>query len=435
MALLIFCLTLILILLKPRGLGIGYIALGGSILALLTGVISLQDIPAVWNLTWNATFALIALVIISLILDEAGFFQWLALHLLRWGRGKVKVLFPLIIILGALITAIFTNDGTALIWTATVAQMLLLLKFPARATLAFLMATGFIADATSLPLPVSNLTNIITADFFGISFLRYSLVMIPVNAVGILTSLAVLWFYFQRSLPRSYDLSSLPEPDSVIRDRLIHRCSFPILGLLLLGYFFAEPLHIPVSCVVIIAAMILIHLSARWWKDQYTPVISILTILKSAPWQVILFSLGMYLIVFGLRNAGFTQILSLQIQNLSQWGLTISTVGMGLIATVLSNFMNNLPTVLINSLAIHEFPHTSEKIHQSLIYANLIGCNIGAKITPIGSLSTLLWLAVLNRKGFKLPWSLYIRISLVMTIPVLCTTLLFLSVWIRWLVV
>ncbi len=434
MAIAIFLLTLTLVILKPRGLGIGFSALGGALLALATGVVTLQDVPTVWGIVWNATFTLIALVIISLILDEAGFFRWLALLLARAGLGSGRLLFPLVILLGALVTALFTNDGTALIWTPTVMEMLLLLRFSPKAVLAFVFATGFIADATSLPLPVSNLSNIIAVDYFNISFLRYSLVMIPLNFVAIASSLVVLWFYFDRYIPRHYNLARLPPPEEAIRDPLVCQWSFPVLGLLLIGYFIAQPLAIPVSLIAGIAALFMLALAGRWFQKDVTAVISIPKVLREAPWQVILFSLGMYLVVFGLRNAGMTAILSQWLRSLSGWGLTAAATGTGLLATVLSSVMNNLPTVLINSLAIQDVGGIDPDIREVMVYANVIGCNIGAKITPIGSLSTLLWLNVLARKGMRISWRMYLRIALSLTIPVLFICLLFLAIWLPWLI-
>src|SRR3546814_1270581 len=119
-ALLIFVATIVLVVWQPKGLGVGWSAMAGAALALLTGVVELADIPTVWGFVWNATFTFIAVIIISLLLDEAGFFEWAALHVARWGRGSGRRLFALLVLLGAAMAALFANDGAALILTPIV---------------------------------------------------------------------------------------------------------------------------------------------------------------------------------------------------------------------------------------------------------------------------------------------------------------------------
>lgn len=430
----ILILTLTLVIWKPRGLGIGYSALVGALLAFATGVVTVQDIPTVWALTWNATLNAIALIIIAVILNEAGFFRWLALLLANAALGRGRLFFVSVILLGASVTALLSNIGTALIWTPILLELLLLLGFSSTATLAFVFATGFIADATSLPLPVSNLANLITTDSFHISVLRYVLVMVPVNFLAIATSLGVLWFYCDRDIPLTYSLTRLPLPDSVIRDRLVCQYSFPVLGLLLITYFFAQPLRIPVCIITALGALFVLALAERWFHKQDRVIISINKVVREVPWQVILFSLGMYVIAFGLRNTDLTTLVSLLLQQFSAWGLTQAAMGMAVLATLLSGAMNNLPVVLMNAPAIQDIVEIEPAVREVMVYASVIGCNMGAKITPIGSVSTLLWLDILARKGQPISWRQYISIAFILTLPVLFLSLLGLAIWLPWLV-
>lgn len=415
-ALLIFIVTLLLVIWQPRGLGIGWSASIGAIVALLAGVVHLEDIPIVWDIVWNATAAFIAIIIISLLLDEAGFFEWAALHVARWGGGCGRLLFALIVLLGAAVAALFANDGAALILTPIVMAMLLALGYGPAATLAFVMAAGFIADVASLPLVVSNLVNIVSADFFGIGFNRYAAVMVPVSLVAVAVSLAVLSLYFRRSLPVSYDMNQLKMPHEAIRDRATFRMGWAVLVLLLIGFFGLDPMGVPVSAVAAVGAVILLTTAARG------DVISTGKVVHEAPWEIVIFSLGMYLVVYGLRNQGLTNDIAILLDQFAQSGVWGAVFGTGFLAALLSSIMNNMPTVMVVALSIDE-ASTSEVVKEAMIYANVIGSDLGPKITPIGSLATLLWLHVLARKGIKITWGYYFKVGIVLTVPVLAATL------------
>ncbi|HGV1190663.1 TPA: arsenic transporter [Escherichia coli] len=412
----IFLLTLVLVIWQPRGLSIGWSASIGAVLALGTGVIHIADIPVVWNIVWNATAAFIAVIIISLLLDESGFFEWAALHVSRWGNGRGRLLFTWIVLLGAAVAALFANDGAALILTPIVIAMLLALGFSQGTTLAFVMAAGFIADTASLPLIVSNLVNIVSADFFGLGFTQYASVMIPVDAAAIAATLIMLHLFFRRDIPATYDVSLLKTPASAIKDPATFRAGWIVLLLLLVGFFVLEPLGIPVSAIAAAGAAVLFVVAKRGHAINTGKV------LRGAPWQIVIFSLGMYLVVYGLRNAGLTEYLSGVLNLLEDKGLWAATFGTGFLTAFLSSVMNNMPTVLIGALSIDGSTATGV-VKEAMIYANVIGCDLSPKITPIGSLATLLWLHVLAQKNIKITWGYYFRTGIVMTVPVLFVTL------------
>jgi len=416
LAVLIFVATITLVIWQPRGLGIGWSAMGGAVVALLLGVVSLSDVPVVWGIVWNATAAFVAIIVISLLLDEAGFFEWAALHVARWGRGHGRRLFVLIVLLGAAVSALFANDGAALILTPIVIAMLRALGFKDKATLAFVMAAGFIADTASLPLVVSNLVNIVSADFFGIGFGEYASVMVPVDLVSIAATLGALLLFFRRDIPAAYDVAQLRAPAEAIRDAATFRAGWIVLGLLLAGFFLLEPLGVPVSAVAAAGALLLLVIAGRGHVIQTRKV------LRGAPWQVVIFSLGMYLVVYGLRNAGLTDYLAALLDRTAQGGVWGAAFGTGIIAAVLSSVMNNMPTVLVGALSI-DAAHATGAVKEAMIYANVIGCDLGPKLTPIGSLATLLWLHVLGQKGIRIGWGYYFRVGVTLTVPVLLVTL------------
>ncbi len=417
LALALFLIVLVLVIWQPRGLSIGWPAAAGGVLAVAMGIVSLSEVGTVIGLVWDATLTFVALILISLVLDAVGFFEWAALHMAQRSRGSGLRLFLYTLLLGAVVAAFFANDGAALILTPIVYEQVRALRLAPAAILAFVMAGGFIADATSLPLIVSNLVNIVSADYFRIGFAAYAVRMVPVDLAALAASLLLLYFFFRKDLPRRVDTQGLRPPRDAIRDPKLFAASWVVLALLLVGYFLTQALHLPVSSVAGGAALALLLLARR------SPAVQVRKLVREAPWKIVVFSIGMYVVIFGLRNAGLTAFLSQTLHAAAGAGRLFGILYTGYLAAVLSSVMNNMPTVMVNALAIHGAGVTGG-LRLSLALANVVGSDLGPKITPIGSLATLLWLHVLERRGMKIGWGYYMRVGVVLTLPVLLVTLL-----------
>jgi len=408
----IFLITLIFVIWQPKGLQIGTTAVIGAIVALIAGVVSFEDVLVVSDIVWDATLAFIGIIILSMVLDEIGFFEWCAIKMAKLSRGNGHLMFVYALLLGSFVSALFANDGAALILTPILLAKMRILKLNAKTILAFLLAGGFISDSASLPFVFSNLTNIVTANYFDIGFLEYLSKMFVPYVVSTVVTISFLWVFLRKDIPSTIDVSLLKNPDEVLKNKTLFKFSWVFLGLLLIGYFVGDNYDLPVSVFALGGGLIFLAIasytkSARAW----------LTI-KTAPWQVVWFSIGLYIVVYGLKNAGLTDYLASILQDLVQRGDVIAILGTGFISAFLSAIMNNMPTVMIMDIALTDIPN------ETLAYANIIGCNLGPKMTPFGSLATLLWLHVLSQKGVKIGFWQYSKFGLIVTPPILFVVLL-----------
>lgn len=411
----IFLLTLIFVIWQPRGLQIGTTAVIGAVVALVAGVVSISDVGIVFDIIWDATLAFIGIIILSMVLDEIGFFEWAALKMAKLSNGNGHLMFAYSIILGAIVAALFANDGAALILTPILLAKMNILKLNTKTILAFLLAGGFISDSASLPFVFSNLTNIVTANYFDIGFAQFFSNMIVPFIVSVFASMLVLWLVLRKDIPSRVDIDLLKNPDDVIKNHTLFKFSWLFLALLIAGYFVGDAYDIPVSVFALGGGLIFLAIAT------FAKTVEPKHIIKEAPWQVVWFSLGLYIVVYGLKNAGLTDYIADILVYLNTQSETVAVVGTGFLAAFLSAFMNNMPTIMVMDIALVGIAN------EAMIYANIIGCNLGPKMTPFGSLATLLWLHSLQKKGVYISFWSYSKFGLIVTPPVLLVVLLSLT--------
>lgn len=409
---LIFIITLTFVIVQPKNIQIGTSAIFGAFIALIFGVVTFSDVLDVTNIVWDATLAFIGIIILSLVLDEIGFFEWAALKMAKFSNGSGLKMFIYSILLGAFVSALFANDGAALILTPILLAKMRILQLNMKTIVAFLLAGGFISDSASLPFVFSNLTNIVTANYFSIGFAQYFFDMIIPFIVSVISSTIFLWLILRKDIPKTVDITLLKEPKSVIKNMKLFYFSWVFLAFLLCAYFLGDAYDLPISIFALGGATIFLIIAT------ISKSVEPLKIIKEAPWQVVWFSIGLYIVVYGLKNAGLTDYLAIILKDLSLRGETIAVLGTGFIAAFLSAIMNNMPTIMIMDIALNDIQN------QAMIYANIVGCNLGPKMTPFGSLATLLWLHVLAKKGVKISFAQYSKFGLIITPPVLFIVLL-----------
>lgn len=401
---------------RPAGAFVGWASAAAGLIALALGLVRASDAAQVASLTWDATLAFLGIVVIAGVLDELGLFRWAALETARRSGGRGRALFVATVLLGASVAALFANDGAALILTPILYEQARALDLEPAHVLAFVFAAGVVADTTSLPLVLSNLVNILAADAFRLGFLSYAARMVPVDLAAVAATVAALLALYGRSLPARVPVDHLPAPATALRDVVLARRAVGVMAFLAIGYAASEPLGLPISAVTTVGAAALLALA------RLSPAVSARRVVAEAPWPVVVFSLATYLLVFALRRAGLTHGVTDLVRAAAAHGLAPAVFATGLAVAALSSGLNNLPALLVGALAVQDARLPAPMTH-ALAYAAVVGADLGTKFSPVGSLATLLWLSVLERRGLRIGWGYFVRMGTAVALPVLLTAL------------
>jgi arsenical pump membrane protein len=411
---------MLLVIARPRNLPIALSALLGAGACLGLRLVSLRDLVHVGALTWNATLALVGLMLLSATLEANGAFRAAAHAVARMASGDGRRLFVGLALLTFGATTLLANDGAILILTPIVAELAAALAFTEAQTLAFLFTVGLLCDALSTLLPTSNLTNILMVDALHVNAgAFFAHMLLPTLAIGVVAT-AVLGLGFRRDLPRRYDPAAMgPPPPFSTRS---WRATWTALGLLLLGYGAAALWQLPLGVVVLaVGAGLLL------W-EQLGGTVDARALLGRQPWSIVLFAIALFIVVFALANAGAARALA---ELLDPGGRRVMSalIIAGVAVSLLAGAINNLPVFLVTLLALrHLGMLTVAARPTTLPYAALIGANVGSKLTPLGSLATLLWLDLLARRGLRIGWARYTRLALLPTAAAVLAGLLALTV-------
>ena len=406
-SLLLFVAVIIAVLAKPKNLNIAIPPIIGSIVLLLTGIIKIKDVLYVWDVVWNATFTLVAIILLSIVLDRIGFFSYLAVKIAKRSGGSIARLFFFIIFLSAGVSAVFSNDGSILVMTPITYEVLKNINAERKSYFPFLVATGFICDAASTPLSISNLVNIISTGFFSIRFLDYFYVMAVPDLVTIFLSSLLLFLLFKKSIGSRFDVNLLPDPDSFVRDRPLFMAAFFLTGGLIVAYAIASSYLVPISFIAIPSVFLfsVIAIKRKCTDSSF--------LLRKTPWAIIFFSFGMFIVVYALAKTGLSLYIGSLFLELYGNSSLAGYLAIGFVISFFASVMNNLPSVILVNITI-------SSIHlKSLVFLNVLANDIGTKMTPIGSLATLLWLNILRGKGERIDVARFMKTGVIVTIPVL----------------
>lgn len=433
-----FISTVIFILWRPKGINEAIPAIGGALLVLLSGSVSLSDLGTITETISGAAITIMATIVMAIVLESFGFFHWMAEKLAEKARGSGIRLFWYVNLLCFLMTLFFNNDGSILITTPILVMLLNNMGLKNHQKIPYLLSGGLIATASSAPIGVSNIVNLIALKIVHMTLYMHTAMMFVPATLGLLFLVVLLFFRFYKDIPKTvpmkvsglsnpayHPLKSPAEIDSDSKRTRFMRNVLLFVLAVRLSLFAASYFSIPVSVMAVIGSLVL--LGWRWFYLKIPPF----DMLKKTPWYILVFAFGMYVIIYGLHNIGFTEWLIHFMHPIVSGSLLHASVMMGLLLTVLSNIFNNHPALMVGTLTLTNMNLDPLSLKISYL-ANVIGSDIGSLLLPMGTLATLMWMHILKKGKVKISWKQYVKITITVIPPTVIFTLVILYYWVSW---
>ncbi|MCM3789860.1 arsenic transporter [Domibacillus indicus] len=438
---LIFIMTMFVIFLRPGGINEAWPASIGAGIILLTGIVSYGDIIDIIDKIGGASITIIATIVMAVVLESFGFFHWAAARLAKLAKGSGYRLYWYIQLLCFLMTLLFNNDGSILITTPILILLLHNLQLKPSEQLPYLLSGALIATASSAPIGVSNIVNLIALEIVHMTLYMHTAMMFVPGTLGLLFMSTLMFIVVKKKLPKTLP-ASLQDIEENFFTKNFHplkgtlsvetkhkRTKFMLKVLLFVFVvrcllFVASYLSIPIELVAVLGSFLL--LAWRWYHLRTNP----LDILKKTPWHILLFAFSMYVIIYGLHNAGLTAILVRACEPIVNQGLLQASLMMGGLVSILSNLFNNHPALMIGTITLTEMgidPITLKTIY----LANIIGSDMGSLLLPIGTLASLIWMDILKKNKIHVSWKDYLSVSLIVIPLTTIVTLFLLFYWVQ----
>jgi arsenical pump membrane protein len=435
-----FLLTLGFILWRPRGINEAIPATIGAAIVLLSGSVTFSDLGIIAETISGAAITIMATIVMAIVLESFGFFNWVAEKLAEKAKGSGIRLFWYVNLLCFLMTLFFNNDGSILITTPILVMLLNNMGLKNHQKIPYLLSGALIATASSAPIGVSNIVNLIALKIVHMSLYLHTAMMFVPATLGLLLLTWLLFLRFKKVLPKTVPTKvtglSLPsyhplKPISMKHTSEKERSRFMRNVLLFvfavrISLFVASFLSIPVSIMAVFGSLVL--LGWRWAYLKIPPT----DMIKKTPWYIIIFAFSMYVIIYGLNDIGLTDWLIQFMRPMVSGSLLHASVLMGVLLSVLSNIFNNHPALMVGTLTLTNM--NLDLLSLKIAYlANVIGSDMGSLLLPMGTLATLMWMHIVRKGKVMISWWQYIKITMVVIPPATLFTLVILYYWVSWL--
>lgn len=428
----LFLLMILFLPWKAEGLNEAIPPLVSALLIFMAGIVPLANVSGIIRIVAGPSLTILSTLVMAIVLERTGFFRWAAFNLLDRAHGSGILLYLYINLFCFLMTLLFNADGSILITTPIIINIVKTLRLKPHERFPFLLAGALIAIASSTLIAVSNLANLIGLKMIGLDLNSYLSMMLVPAMLGILIISLLLYCYFRRDIPKEIpDVTTLffegnyPEPLSGI-DMSFFRVCMAIIILVRAGLFIGSGFGIPTEWIAIPGVLMLIGYTCRR-KGVGPDEIALIT-----PWYMIPFAFSIYVVVYGLHNIGLTGLL---VNNLKE-PLAANYLSTGLLSggflTIIANLFNNIPSALIGVFALTRMGLDISTMHIAYL-ATMIGSDIGSLILPAGTLASLMWMYILKKNDIRITWMDWFRVTVKIIPNGVIISLLTLYFWVGWL--
>jgi arsenical pump membrane protein len=375
--------SIVCMLVRPRGIAEAYWVGAGAILLIVTGLIAIHRAAHAVYEGLDVYLFLAGMMILAELAREEHVFEWVADLAARHARPSPRRLFVLVYLVGAMVTALLSNDATAVVLTPAVLAVVRRANVQPKP---YLLACALIANAASFVFPISNPANLVVFDERMPHLLAWLRIFMLPSIVSVLLTFLCLRWISRTDLQGEYHGALKAVPLSI-------EGKLALAGLLLAGaaLITSSALGLSLGAPTCCAALVAVAIVA--WRDHAVP----LRAARGVSWSILPLVAGLFVIVEALRATGLLRLALTGLQDLAQYSVWMAKFVAAFVVALLSNGMNNLPVGLMAGTALRYS-------HENGIIANaiLIGVDLGPNLSVTGSLATILWLIALRRENVEI---------------------------------
>lgn len=347
-----------------------------------------------------------SMTLLSVFLDRAGFFRYLAETMLAKAGASQKTLFWILYATVSVLTVFTSNDIIVLTFTPFICYFTRHAKLD---PLPYLFCEFIAANTWSMIFIIGNPTNIYLAGGAEIGFFEYLKVMALPTLLAGLGSVAALWLLFRKKLEAPLQQEFTP---SAKLDKPLVLLGVVHLGVCILLMVLSSVLELPMWLISFGAFLSLFASAAICLLARRRQPTLLLEVLKRAPFEMAPFVLSMFIVVLALEKCGVTALLAELLSMLP------AVPAYGISSFLAANLMNNIPmSVLYSGI-------TAGVAETAPLYAAVIGSNLGAFFTPIGALAGMMWMQLLKAHGLPLSFGQFTKYGAAVAVPALALALL-----------